>query len=244
MEKLFREKYPLIDEFVREQGWIQIGSDGFLGGFVQAADEGGIVWEGKRHYDSVEDALADLERGLAKWKEIEAIEVYEGDGVLPHMQPTYDEIVRLIDAVCLKHLDQEYADLSRKLAFEACRLIPCPLQHGRPKTWAAAIVYVLGQINFLFDKSQKPHMRATDLCKAFDVSQQSVSPKARELGDLFDLSPMTHKWLRQGMIEDNPAVWIVMINGFLTDIRSEPREIQVIAFEQGIIPYIPADKRA
>jgi len=32
------------------------------------------------------------------------------------------------------------------------------------------------------------------------------------------------------------------VNGFLMDIRSAPRELQEVAFEKGLIPYIPADR--
>ena len=34
----------------------------------------------------------------------------------------------------------------------------------------------------------------------------------------------------------------VEVNGTLVDIREMPREVQVIAFEKGMIPYIPADQ--
>ena len=36
--------------------------------------------------------------------------------------------------------------------------------------------------------------------------------------------------------------WLIQYNGFMVDVRSLPRNIQVIAYEKGIIPYIPADK--
>ena len=39
-------------------------------------------------------------------------------------------------------------------------------------------------------------------------------------------------------------VWMVTLsNGMIADIRHLPREIQVEAFERGMIPYIPADKK-
>jgi len=31
------------------------------------------------------------------------------------------------------------------------------------------------------------------------------------------------------------------VNGLLVDLRDMPREVQQIAFEKGMIPYIPAD---
>ena len=68
------------------------------------------------------------------------------------MQPVYDEIVALTDAVCGEHLDEEYAELARKMAAALARKRPSPLERGRKDVWAAAIVYSLGNVNFLFDK--------------------------------------------------------------------------------------------
>ena len=36
--------------------------------------------------------------------------------------------------------------------------------------------------------------------------------------------------------------WMLEINGFLMDVRHAPREVQEIAFEKGLIPYISADR--
>jgi len=33
------------------------------------------------------------------------------------------------------------------------------------------------------------------------------------------------------------------VNGLLVDLRDMPREVQEIAFEDGLIPYIPADRK-
>ena len=43
-------------------------------------------------------------------------------------------------------------------------------------------------------------------------------------------------------MEDNPLVWMLKVNGLITDIRLCPREAQVVAYENGLIPYIPADR--
>jgi len=65
--------------------------------------------------------------------------------------PVAEEIVGITDAVCLAVLDEEYADLARRAAAKLARKRPSPLVGGRRVTWAAAIVYALGQANFLFD---------------------------------------------------------------------------------------------
>ncbi len=35
---------------------------------------------------------------------------------------------------------------------------------------------------------------------------------------------------------------MLKINGFMMDVRDAPREVQEIAFNKGLIPYIPADR--
>ena len=38
-------------------------------------------------------------------------------------------------------------------------------------------------------------------------------------------------------------MWMVEVNGFLVDLRHVSRELQEVAFEKGLIPYIPADRQ-
>jgi hypothetical protein len=35
---------------------------------------------------------------------------------------------------------------------------------------------------------------------------------------------------------------VAEVNGILVDLRQMPREVQEIAFDKGMIPYIPADR--
>jgi hypothetical protein len=44
-------------------------------------------------------------------------------------------------------------------------------------------------------------------------------------------------------MDDNPLVWMLEVNGLMVDVRHAPREVQEIAFNKGLIPYIPADRQ-
>ena len=46
----------------------------------------------------------------------------------------------------------------------------------------------------------------------------------------------------RSIVDRNPLVWMAEVNGLLVDLRDMPRELQAIAYEQGRIPYIPADQ--
>lgn len=154
----------------------------------------------------------------------------------------YKAAMKLIHMVCTEHLNNEYYDMSLKLLDQFLFQYPDRLERGQAKSWAAAIVYTIGRVNFLFDPSQIPHISAGDLCQKFGVSQGTASTKSTELFDTFDLMQFDPEWTLPSRIEDNPFVWMVTIDGMVVDIRSAPREVQVMAYEQGIIPYIPADK--
>ena len=61
------DRYPHLWDWVRKRGWIEIGCDGHLPSFARALDAGGLVWESKGKYDSLEDTLRDLDQGIAAW---------------------------------------------------------------------------------------------------------------------------------------------------------------------------------
>ena len=41
------------------------------------------------------------------------------------------------------------------------------------------------------------------------------------------------------MIDQNPLIWMIQVNGLIMDVRHAPRHIQEEAFRKGLIPYIP-----
>lgn len=67
MTNSIEKLYPTIAEWVTTQGWIEIGQDQGSDSFIRGLDEGGLVWEGRQSYDTLDDALQDLEQGLAEW---------------------------------------------------------------------------------------------------------------------------------------------------------------------------------
>ena len=158
------------------------------------------------------------------------------------MEETFNTIVALTDAFCRAHLDEEYAQLARQATAALCRKRPSPLATGTPKTWACGIVYALGSANFLFDKSQQPTMRASELCAGFGVSQSTGSAKAKAVRDALGMGQMDPQWYRPSKMEDNPLAWMIMVDGFVVDVRRMSRAVQEIAYEKGLIPYIPGEQ--
>jgi hypothetical protein len=158
------------------------------------------------------------------------------------MQATYEAITTLTDAFCREHLNEDYRVLAQRMTAALCRKRPSPLASGQPRTWAAGIVYVLGQINFLTDPSTQPFMTTSDLCARFGVGQSTASAKARVIEQALDTSRLNPEWSLPGLLDQNPLVWMAEVNSFLVDLRDMPREVQQIAFDKGMIPFIPADQ--
>jgi len=161
------------------------------------------------------------------------------ESVPKKMQTSYDEIISLTDAFCQAHLTDEYAQLCRKLAAKLSRKRPSPLAGGRSKSWAAAILYTIARVNFLFDKSQTPHMRADELCRKIEVSQGTASAKSTQIMDMLGIYQSHPGWTLPSQMDDNPVAWMIMVNGLIVDVRSMPRAIQEEAYRKGLIPYMP-----
>lgn len=166
-----------------------------------------------------------------------------GDKVPKQMQSKFAEITALTDAFCSQYLNTEYADMSRKLTAALCRKRPSPLVRGKAKTWACGIVHAIGLVNFLYDSSQTPHIKATELYKHFGVGQSTGQGKSKQIRDMMKMSQMSPDWCFPSRIDDNPLIWMVSVNGLIIDIRHARREIQEEAFYKGIIPYIPDDQK-
>ena len=50
---------------------------------------------------------------------------------------------------------------------------------------------------------------------------------------------MDPRWYRPSKMEDNALSWMIMVNGFIVDVRSMPRDIHEAAYAKGLIPYLP-----
>ncbi|MEM8831719.1 MAG: plasmid pRiA4b ORF-3 family protein [Cyanobacteria bacterium P01_G01_bin.19] len=160
------------------------------------------------------------------------------------MESKFAEITAITDAFCSTHLNSEYAEMSRKLTAALCRKRPSPLTRGRAKTWAAGIVHALGMVNFLYDSSQTPHLKATELYKLFGVGQSTGQGKSKQIRDMMNMSQLSPDWCLPSRIDDNPMIWLLSVNGLIMDIRDAPYGAQVEAFERGLIPYIPSDRQS
>lgn len=156
------------------------------------------------------------------------------------MRDKYDAITEITDEVCAEHLNDEYADLAREMTAALSRKRPSPLDQGQTASWAAGVLYALGQVNFLFDEDNEPYMAAPDLCDAVGVSQSTGQRLARKIRDGLDLKPFDPDWTLPSTMDENPMAWMIQVNGMLVDARDMPPEIQEEAARKDLIPYVPS----
>lgn len=164
------------------------------------------------------------------------------ENVPKEMQERFAEISRLTDAFGQEYLNEEWKKLCRQLTAALCRKRPSPLVSGKAPTWAYGIIHALGMVNFLFDPSQNPHVKASQLSEYFGLSQNTGSAKSKQIRDMMKMYQFDPDWTLPSKIGDNPMVWMLSVNGLMMDIRYAPREAQEVAYLKGLIPYIPADK--
>ena len=58
---------------------------------------------------------------------------------------------------------------------------------------------------------------------------------------MFKMRQLDPRWTLRSNLDNNPMVWMIMVNGFIIDARRATYEIQEQAYRAGIIPYIPTN---
>lgn len=155
------------------------------------------------------------------------------------MAEKFASITTLIDAFCAKHLNEEYRQVIHQVVGALARKRPSPLLRGKENVWAAAAVHAVGRINFLDDPSQSPHFNSKAIYEFFGIGESTGQNKSKEIRDLLKMGPLSPEWTLPSHLAENPLVWMLQVNGLMVDIRRMPIELQQMAFDKGLIPYIP-----
>ncbi len=103
-------------------------------------------------------------------------------------------------------------------------------------------MYAAARVNFLTDPRNDPHMTAEEIAAGFGVSPATMYFKKPSGSRRPRINPFDPDFTIASRLEDNPIVWFLKVNGVMMDIRDAPRGAPVVAFENGLIPYIPADQ--
>ncbi len=136
------------------------------------------------------------------------------------------KLIELTEIFCTHKLNNEYSSLCKSLVKKLGRKREVPFKRGNIEIWAAAVVYAIGSINFLFDKSAELYITTEQLNEYFQTKNSTVSNKARQIKDMFNLWHYNPEFSTQRMIENNPFNNMVMVDGFIVPLDSIPKEFQ------------------
>jgi len=84
-------------------------------------------------------------------------------------------------------MDSHRFETRRKLIAKLARKRPSPLARGDLRIWAAAAIYAVGSINFLFDSSQDIFMTGDQISLLTGVPKSTLSNKAKQIRDSLKL---------------------------------------------------------
>ena len=141
------------------------------------------------------------------------------------------KLLEMTGAFCTQKLDDDYFQLCEKLIKKLGRKRDVPFQRGKLEIWAAAVVYAIGSINFLFDKSFESYITAEQINEYFGTKNSTVSNKAREIKDMFDMWYFNPEFSTQRMAESNPFSQMVMVDGLIVPIDTLPDDLQQMVRE-------------
>lgn len=165
----------------------------------------------------------------------------EGSLRIPEsLRPDVEQIFKLTDPFCAEHLDTEYGTLVRRLVAKLARKRPSPLARGDLRIWSAAAIYAVGSVNFLFDRTQRPHLTGDDLSALTGVPKSTLVNKAKLIRDVLRIGQLEPEFCRRELLASNPLAWMISVNGFIVDARTMPPEVQAEARRRGLIPDLPA----
>ena len=126
------------------------------------------------------------------------------------------KITEMAVAFCHEHLDEECAELCTKLVQKLGRKRTCPLQSGRLEIWAAAAVYTICSVNFMFSKDSRLSTSSYEIAEYFGASGSTIAQKSRVIKDLLKISNVFDpNFTLKEIAERNPFNHLVMRNGFI-----------------------------
>ena len=92
-----------------------------------------------------------------------------------------NEIKELLQPFCDQHLNEELTGYVIKLCDKLGRKRTISITRGRAEIWAAAVVYVIARLNFLFDQENSFFLTADTICEFFGTKKSTIGSKATQI---------------------------------------------------------------
>jgi hypothetical protein len=128
------------------------------------------------------------------------------------VRPRYEAITALTDAFCKRYLNEEYAEMCRRLTAKLTRKWPTPVKRGRAEVWACGIVRTIGWANMLDDPKTSPYMKLIHIDPEFGVANSTGQGKSMAIKRMFGIGRLNVDWTLPSRLSDNPLVQMVKSN--------------------------------
>lgn len=104
--------------------------------------------------------------------------------------PKIERVVAIKNQIrffCKRYLNKELEGYALKLADIVSRRRKIDITRGKMEIWAAAIIYAIARLNFLFDPEHANYITADTICDFFKTKKSTVGNKATQIEDACDL---------------------------------------------------------
>ncbi|MFQ5630969.1 MAG: DUF6398 domain-containing protein [bacterium] len=98
------------------------------------------------------------------------------------------EIKQIVQRFCEQYLSEEIQGYAFKLCETLGRKRKVDISKGKKEVWAAAIVYVIARLNFLFDKENEFHITHDLVNDFFQTKKSTIGNKATQIEKLCHLA--------------------------------------------------------
>jgi len=111
-------------------------------------------------------------------------------------QSKNQEVKSLYQSYCKEHLDNEYLKLCDKVNNDLLSVDADVFKRGKSNIWAAAMVWAVGSVNFLGDRSSEPYASLKDICDHFEANTSTVGQKAGMIREWLDMDYFNEEYVR------------------------------------------------
>ena len=136
------------------------------------------------------------------------------------------EIKEMIRNFCDEYLNDEIKSYALKLTENIGRRRKIDILRGKKEIWAAAIIYVIARINFLFDRANENYITYDTICDYFNTVKSTTGNKASQIQDICKIEIGTEGYCRQVIIDT--LTFVQTPEGFIVPKKwFENREIKI-----------------
>lgn len=162
--------------------------------------------EGQDHYQDDDDDDDDAYSVAASHNMVSRI-------VESARQERKGKILTFVANFCSVHLDEEYGKACLVIFEEAWKK-GLMLDRSREASWAAGIVQTVAVINFIYDPSTVPYLKADDIAKHFGVAKSTMSSKGEIILEALRALPLDPRYCVEALLKDNPLVKMMELGMF------------------------------